>query len=122
MSRIKSAHTKPEMIIRSYLHRHGYRFRLHDKKLPGKPDIILKKYQTVIFVNGCYWHRHKNCKLSTMPKTNKKFWEEKFNSNIKRDKIKNNELKKMGFKVLTLWECEIKEKSILENFLSDIRD
>ena len=90
--------------------------------LPGKPDIVIIKRKKVIFINGCFWHHHSNCSRATMPKTNKKFWKEKFNSNIKRDKIKNNELKKMGFKVLTLWECEIKEKSILENFLSDIRD
>lgn len=111
MSSIKGSNTKPEIIVRQYLFSQGFRFRLHDKSLPGKPDLILKKYKCLIFVNGCFWHGHSICKIYVMPKTNKKFWYSKIENNIKRDKRNRKELKKMGWKVLVIWECELKNKN-----------
>lgn len=108
MSQIRSKNTKPEMLVRSYLHKQGYRFRLHDKKLPGKPDIVLPKYKTVIFVHGCFWHGHKNCKYFVVPKTRTKWWLEKINGNIARDKKAARELKKLGWKVINIWGCKVK--------------
>ena len=114
MSRIQSRDTKPEIIVRKLLHRYGLRFRLHRKDLHGKPDITLKKYNTVIFVNGCFWHMH-DCKYgSVKPKTNIEFWEGKRIKNKERDKINFQLLRKMGWKVRTYWECEIKDKNILQ--------
>ncbi len=108
MSRVRSQDTKPEMIVRSFLHREGYRFRLHVKYLPGKPDIVLPKYKTVIEVRGCFWHRHPGCKVSTMPSTNKDFWQNKFRQNVERDKKNESELKMLGWKVIVIWGCETK--------------
>ena len=117
MSRIRSKNTKPEILVRSKLHRSGYRFRLHAKNLPGKPDIVLPKYNSIIFVNGCFWHRHKGCKYAYKPKTRVKFWEGKFNQNIKRQKEVVKQLKKLGWKVFIIWECETKnEKRIFGIF------
>lgn len=113
MSRIKSGHTKPEKTVRSLLYKMGCRFRLHYKKLPGRPDIVLPKYKTVIFVHGCFWHRHKGCKDATMPKSNICFWQKKLSGNVARDRKKQRELKKNGWKVIVVWECEV-EKSIDE--------
>ena len=107
MSRIKGKDTKPEIIVRSMLHRMGYRYRLHAKNLPGRPDIVLPKYKTVIFVHGCFWHRHKGCKETTTPKTRTEFWEEKFAGNVARDKKKAAALRRLGWKVITVWECQI---------------
>jgi DNA mismatch endonuclease (patch repair protein) len=107
LSSVKSKDTKPEMIVRKFLHKNGYRFRLIIKDLPGRPDLVLKKYNSVVFVNGCYWHRHKGCIRSSTPKKNIKFWSEKFKKNIKRDRINYIQLKKMGWFVIVLWECEI---------------
>lgn len=120
MSRIKSKDTKPEMLVRSALHRAGYRFRLHVKELPGKPDIVLPKYKTVIFVHGCFWHRHKGCSGATMPSTNQDFWKEKFRQNVKRDKKEQSALKRQGWKVIVIWECELKEVSFLEILLNEM--
>lgn len=106
MSRIGHRDTKPELIVRSLLHRLGYRFRLHRKDLPGKPDITLAKYKTVIFVHGCFWHRHPRCKYSYTPRTRKEFWKEKFERNIKRDKRVGKLLRSQGWKVRIIWECE----------------
>ncbi len=114
MSRIKGKDTKPELIVRSLLHKMGYRFRLHKKDLPGKPDIVLPKYQTVIFVNGCFWHRHKNCKYAYQPKSRIDFWEKKFSDTVERDTIKKAELEKLGWKVIIVWECEVKLPSIAD--------
>ncbi len=110
MSRIRSKDTKPELIVRSLLHRMGYRFRLYRKDLPGKPDIVLPKYKTVIFVHGCFWHRHKNCKNCTMPSSNQLFWKKKFDKNIKKDRLSKTQLHHYGWKVLTIWECETKKE------------
>ena len=110
MSRIQSKNTKPEEIVRKYLFSQGFRYRKNDPRLPGKPDIVLPKYKTVIFVNGCFWHRHANCKLAYMPKSNIEFWNLKFEKNIANDKIKKEKLKSMGFRVIDVWECEIKKE------------
>ena len=107
MGRIQSRDTKPEKTVRSILHGLGYRFRLHQKNLPGKPDIVLARYNSVIFVHGCFWHRHKDCKNASNPKTKKKFWEKKFKANIERDIKVKNELKSNGWRVLVVWECEL---------------
>ena len=108
MSAIKSKNTKPEIAVRKLLHSMGYRFRLHRKDLPGSPDIVLPKYKTVIFVHGCFWHRHNNCKYATTPKTRKEFWENKFEENVKRDNLNQANLTLKGWKIIILWECQLK--------------
>lgn len=107
MSKIKSHNTKPETLLRSALFKEGYRFRINVKGLPGKPDIVLKKYNTVIFVHGCFWHYHQDCREGRIPETNSKFWKDKLLKNIERDKKNELLLKKQGWQVLTVWECEI---------------
>lgn len=107
MSNIKSANTKPERVVRSFLHRLGYRFRLHVKKLPGTPDIVLRKYKTVIFVNGCFWHQHPGCRKAAIPQTNRDFWEAKLRGNVSRDREKTRKLEELGWNVITVWSCEI---------------
>lgn len=109
MSRIRGKHTGPEVRLRSLLHNAGYRFRLHDPKLPGKPDIVLRKYRTAIFVNGCYWHRHEECPKATTPKTHSDFWSEKFAKTVERDRRKRDELEEQGWQVITVWECELEQ-------------
>ena len=121
MSRIKSKDTTPERIVRSFLHRNGFRFRLHVKDLSGKPDIVLPKYKTVIEVRGCYWHRHEGCKDVTTPSTNTEFWQKKFAENVARDKRTEQELKKLGWNVIVVWECEIENK-IFEDMLNKIME
>lgn len=116
MSMIKGKNTKPEILVRSFLHKNGFRFRLHDKKLPGKPDIVLKKYHTVIFVNGCFWHGHKGCKYFVVPKTRTEWWLNKINGNKRNDKISSNKLTKIGWQVVKLWECELKPAKIIETY------
>ena len=120
MSRIRSGNTKPEIAVRRILHFLGYRFRLHRKDLPGKPDIVLPKYKTVIFVHGCFWHRHENCKYSYNPRSRAKFWQDKFAANIERDKQSAADLKMLGWRQLVIWECETKDpeniRSIIEHF------
>ena len=106
MSAIKSKNTKPEIAVRKLLYSMGYRFRLHRKDLPGSPDIVLPKYKTVIFVHGCFWHRHENCKYTSTPKTRQEFWENKFNSNKKRDQKIQKEIIDLGWKFIIIWECE----------------
>ena len=110
MSAIKSKNTKPEIKVRKILHSMGYRFKLHSKDLPGSPDIVLPKYKTVIFVHGCFWHRHENCKYASTPKTRQEFWEAKFRENINRDKLNQENLSSKGWKIIIVWECEIKDK------------
>ena len=114
MSAIKSKNTKPEIAVRRLLHSMGYRFRLHRKDLPGSPDIVLPKYKTVIFVHGCFWHRHENCKYASTPKTRKEFWENKFNSNKKRDQKMQKEIIDLGWKFIIIWECEARNIQPLE--------
>ena len=109
MSKIRGKNTKPEMILRSQLFRQGLRFRVHQKDLPGKPDIVLPKYKTVIFVHGCFWHYHKNCREGRIPSSNSKFWKEKLERNIAKDKMHCKALKLVGWKVIIVWECEIEK-------------
>ena len=110
MARIKSSDTSPEKITRSLLHRMGYRFRIQRDDLPGKPDIVLPKYNTAILVHGCFWHRHANCKYSYTPKSNVSFWEKKFEQNITRDERNIKNLESTGWNVLVVWECETKNQ------------
>jgi len=110
MSHVKSSNTKPEIVVRKFLFSKGFRFRINDKKLAGKPDIKLTKYKTVIFVNGCFWHGHENCKIYVMPKTNTQFWQNKIDRNIERDRKNIEILKNEGWKVLIIWECQLKGK------------
>ena len=117
MSRIKAKDTTPEKFVRSALHRAGYRFRLHVKDLPGKPDIVLPKYKTVIFVHGCFWHRHSGCRRATMPSTNKEYWDKKFKRTIERDQTEQLELKNSGWRIIVIWECELNEKSKLDEIV-----
>lgn len=120
MANIRDKNTKPELFVRSLLHRHGFRFRLHRKDLPGIPDIVLPKYRSVIFVHGCFWHQHESCRDGTLPKTRRDYWEEKLTKNIKRDKIVQDDLARSGWKVLVLWGCEIeKTPEIVEAKLFD---
>lgn len=110
MSKIKSKDTKPEMLVRRFLFSHGFRFRLHRKYLPGNPDIVLPKYKTVIFINGCFWHGHKDCKFASIPETNRDFWLTKISGNIIRDNESVERLKQSGWKVIVIWQCELKPK------------
>lgn len=106
MSRVRGKDTGPEKQVRSALHRAGYRFRLHRETLPGRPDIVLPKYQTVVFVHGCFWHRHKSCQFAYTPKSRTDFWNRKFQSNIERDRRNVRALRRLGWRVVTVWECE----------------
>ena len=117
MSHISGKNTKPELVVRSLLHRMGYRFRLHKKDLPGKPDITLPRHKKVIFVNGCFWHGHENCPRSKRPKTNPDFWHAKLDKNIARDKINVEKLKSLGWDVLVVWTCEVKNSAVLKQKL-----
>lgn len=114
MSRIKGKDTKPEMLVRKFLHANGFRYRLHVKDLPGKPDIVLPKYKTVIFVHGCFWHGHEGCKYYVVPKTKTVWWLNKINTNIANDIKAVNVLKEAGWKVITLWECELKKSTVTD--------
>lgn len=107
MSRVKAKNTTPERFIRSLLHGRGYRFRLHDKKLPGSPDIVLPKYKTAIFVHGCFWHHHTGCKKATMPKQNADYWQGKMAENVQRDKRKERALLDAGWNVIVVWQCAV---------------
>ncbi len=109
MSRIRAKNTKPEKIVRSTLHKMGFRFRIHAGKLIGKPDIVLKKYKTVFFIHGCFWHQHPGCKRATKPKSNKNYWMTKLKRNKERFNEVQNKLKKMGWNVIVIWECEAKD-------------
>jgi|WetSurMetagenome_2_1015567.scaffolds.fasta_scaffold243163_2 DNA mismatch endonuclease, patch repair protein len=111
MSRIRSGNTKPEMMVRSLLHSLGYRYRLRRKDLPGKPDLVLPAHRIVVFVHGCFWHRHPGCKNATTPKTNAAFWEKKLSENVDRDGRKQADLERLGWRVITVWECETETSS-----------
>ena len=120
MSRIKAKNTIPELVVRRYLHASGYRFRLHQKNLPGKPDIVLPKHKTIILVHGCFWHRHTACKNASFPKTNKEFWAEKFKQTVERDKRNISDLESLGWRVLIIWECQIKDNSFKSELLESL--
>ncbi|WP_205755047.1 DNA mismatch endonuclease Vsr [Azotobacter chroococcum] len=121
MRSVRRENTTPEIKVRKALHRLGYRFRLHDKSLPGSPDIVLKKFKTVIFVHGCFWHRHPMCKYTTFPKTRIEFWSKKFDANIIRDNLNTGKLTNMGWNVLIIWECQTKDPSFLDQLLLTLR-
>ena len=114
MARVKATDSTPELTVRRLLHNLGYRYRLHRNNLPGKPDIVLPKHKSVIFVHGCFWHHHKGCKKSKLPKTNANFWRKKILDNVARDKRTILELKKTGWKVLVLWECHVRSSKLQE--------
>ena len=120
MSAIKSKNTKPEIKVRKLLHSMGYRFRLHSKDLPGSPDIVLPKYKTVIFVHGCFWHRHENCKYASNPKTRKEFWNKKFTENKKRDSEIQEKIKILDWRSVVIWECETKNIENLRDKIIDV--
>lgn len=117
MSRIKGRDTKPEKVVRSLLHRMGYRFRLHRNDLPGRPDIVLPRHSTVLLVHGCFWHRHGGCKYAYTPKSRVAFWQKKFSTNVERDKRNKRDLRRLGWRVIVVWECEIRQISRLEQRL-----
>jgi DNA mismatch endonuclease, patch repair protein len=108
MSRIRSMHTKPEILVRKFLHANGFRFRLHDKKLPGRPDIVLPRHKTLVFIHGCFWHGHESCKYYVVPKTRTGWWLQKINTNKLNDVKALKALKKAGWKIITVWECDLK--------------
>ena len=114
---VKSKNTKPEKVVRSALFAMGKRFRIHIKELPGSPDVVLPRYKMVIFVHGCFWHRHPGCKFAYVPKTNKEFWSTKFRQNQERDVRNEMQLKKLGFHCVIIWECETKQPLLLQNKL-----
>ena len=119
MSKISGKETKPEILVRKFLFAKGFRFRKNDKRFPGKPDIVLPKYKTVIFINGCFWHGH-NCSAGKLPETRKEFWKEKINGNIERDKRNKAELIKQGWNVITIWQCELKNQGIRQRTLEKL--
>jgi DNA mismatch endonuclease (patch repair protein) len=119
MSQIKGRNTKPEMLVRKFLHAQGFRYKLHDKTLPGRPDIVLPKYKTVILIHGCFWHGHNGCKYFVVPKTRTEWWLQKINGNIANDEKAVKALKKDGWKIITIWECDLKQDK-LENTLKKI--
>lgn len=124
MSRIKGRNTGPELRLRSLLHRAGFRFRLHAKDLPGKPDIVLPKYRTAIFVHGCFWHRHEGCRNATTPSTRTEFWQDKFNGNVDRDRRNTAALETAGWTVITVWECDLKADAerIVDHLSTELRE
>jgi DNA mismatch endonuclease (patch repair protein) len=115
MAGITGKNTKPELIVRKYLHRRGFRFRLHDKRLPGRPDLVFPKYRAVVQVHGCFWHQHRGCDFAYMPKTRVRFWRAKLGGNSSRDKRNNAALRRRGWRVATIWECEIQNEKALAN-------
>jgi len=122
MSRIKNKNTKPEILVRKFLFANGFRYRINDKKLPGKPDIVLAKYNAVIFVNGCFWHGHENCKYFKLPGTRTEWWKEKIEKNIENDLKKQSHLVDLGYKVIIVWECEIKNKSVYTTIINEVKN
>ena len=119
MSRIRSKDTGPERIVRSLLHRMGYRFRIHRKDLPGSPDVVLPRFKVVVFVHGCFWHRHIGCKYAYTPKSRITYWKTKFKENLDRDKKNKHALKKGGWKIITVWECMTRYPNKLRVFFED---
>jgi len=125
MKKVSGKNTNPEITVRKLLHRMGYRFRLHPLNLPGKPDIVLPKYKKIILIHGCFWHGHEGCKRSQLPNTNRDFWRDKISKNKDRDKIVIEKLKRLGWSILIIWDCEIRKRNLadleekLEKFLQN---
>ena len=126
MAGVRREHTKPELALRKALFKRGFRYRLHPRKLPGRPDIAFPKYRTALFVHGCYWHRHEGCRFATTPKRNRHYWTKKFNENVRRDQRKIEQLESLGWKTMVAWECEIKNNldyvvhMVISDLLRDI--
>lgn len=114
MAGVRAKNTKPEVTLRSALHRLGFRFRIHDRALPGRPDIVLPRYKAAVQVHGCFWHRHEGCRLATSPSSNREFWEAKFASNVQRDHAAEISLREQGWRTAVIWECAIKERGAAE--------
>jgi DNA mismatch endonuclease (patch repair protein) len=121
MSRVRGKSTLPEITVRRSAHASGMRFRLHRTDLPGRPDIVFPRYRTVVFVHGCFWHRHEGCRKATSPKSRVEYWEAKFRTNVERDARNEAELARMGWRVLTIWECETKDSDLLGRKLDSVR-
>jgi DNA mismatch endonuclease (patch repair protein) len=123
MAAVHSKNTKPELAVRKIVHSLGYRYRLHVQTLPGKPDLVFPARRKILFVHGCYWHRHRGCRYATSPKTNVRFWQDKFSANIQRDRRNVGALKKLGWAVMTIWQCQLKNPGKLggriDEFLSN---
>lgn len=117
MSRIKSRDTSPELAVRKVLYRMGFRYRLHSPAVPGSPDIVLKRFRAAIFVHGCFWHRHPGCKFAYVPKSRVEFWTKKFEANVRRDETVKKQLSDLGWKSLTIWECETRSSETIEHLL-----
>jgi DNA mismatch endonuclease (patch repair protein) len=122
MSRIKGKDTKPEILVRRFLFSNGFRYRLHDKRLPGKPDLVLPKYKVVVFIHGCYWHGHNGCKYFVVPKTRTQWWLDKITGNQSRDSVHTAALRELGWRVIIVWECELKKDTKDQTFDKLIRD
>ena len=122
MSHIRGKNTRPEIVVRKGLHARGFRFRLHDRKLPGSPDLVLPKYGVAIMVNGCFWHGHKGCRYATKPKSNMEFWELKIRRNKHRDEVTDAHLEALGWHVITIWECELRKNPQLEGRLDSLAE
>lgn len=122
MSRVRGKNTKPEEVVRKYLFSKGFRYRKNDKRYPGKPDILLPKYRTAIFINGCFWHQHPDCAAATLPETNKDYWSKKLQRNVERDALQIRQLHEMGWYVIVVWECEISNKIKREERLQSLID
>lgn len=122
MSRIRSKDTSIELKVRSYLFKLGFRFRKNVKNLPGKPDIVMPKYRTVIFINGCFWHRHKNCRFASTPKSRVEYWLNKFKKNVEKDKLNHDALSSIGWNVIILWECDLNRnlESVVDSAIKEI--
>ena len=121
MSQIRGKDTKPEELVRKYLFSQGFRYRKNDSRLPGKPDIVLPKYRTVIFINGCFWHKHEGCRFFVWPKNNADFWRKKILSNVERDQRNYTELQQMGWNIIVVWECELKKELLLKTLNKIVR-
>lgn len=121
MSRIRSKNTKPELMVRKYLHAFGFRYRLHDRSLPGKPDLVLPKYKTAVFVHGCFWHSHQNCRYAVMPKSNTEYWTKKISGNVTRDQGVSVKLSELGWKQIVLWECDLRKLNFESTMLKLIK-
>lgn len=121
MSRIRGKDTAPERFVRSLLHRMGYRFRLHGPKLPGRPDLVLPKYKTVVFVHGCFWHRHEGCKNCTTPTSRREWWLQKLNGNVARDEVHRRSLQALGWRCIVIWECQTESPGAVESLKAIFR-
>jgi DNA mismatch endonuclease (patch repair protein) len=120
MAAIRGKDTAPELAVRRILHAMGLRFRMHRKDLPGRPDIVLPKHRTVVFVHGCFWHRHEGCRYTTTPKTRQEFWQSKFADNVERDSRNSTDLQQLGWRVIVVWECELRQPSDLKERLKGL--